>query len=316
MKRWLISTVLLCAFGLTLIFSSSADLIAGTKPARSTKKTYDHPRSNDTPTATGPRTGGLSLNARSALVVDNSSGGWIYAKQPQQVSPMASLTKLLTVMVYLDTKPNLDTIAYISARDCFESSRSRLRKGEGYRAIDLLHAALIASDNRAARALATASGLARQVFVDRMNEKARSLGMTDTQVFEVTGLDERNVSTAANIAILIRETMNYPLISEISAKDQYTCRAKHRKSQQHFKNTNRLIGSNKWKVLVGKTGYILESGYCFATILADRLGNEIAIVVMGSPSNGSRFSVTQKLAEYAFKRAGRSANGKQQITGR
>jgi len=314
MRKWQGSAVFLLVIGFTMIFSSPADLLAAAKPVRSSKKIYDHPRLNDTITTGGYRTTGLSLNARSALVVDNRGGGWIYAKQPQQVAPIASLTKLLTIMVYLDMEPNLDTIVYISARDCYQSSRSRIRKGEGYKAIDLLHAALMASDNRAARAIATASGLPRQIFVDKMNEKARSLGMTDTRVYEVTGLDERNVATASDIAILIREAMKYPLISKISAKDQHFCKARHRKSQQHFKNTNRLIGS-KWKVLVGKTGYIIESGYCLATILADQLGHEVAIVVMGSPSNGSRFSVTRKLAEYAFKLAGRNINGNQQITG-
>ncbi len=261
-------------------------------------------------------TRGLSLNARSVLVVDNDLDAWIFSKRPQRQRPIASLTKLLTAMVYLDLNPDLDTTVYISARDCYKSAKSRVYKGEAYRARDLLFAALIASDNRAARAIATASGVARQLFIKRMNKKAISLGMMNTKLYEVTGLDERNVSTAADVAILIRSAMAYPFIKQASSKYIYKCKLQNKRNRnKRFINTNRLVRS-RWKVLAGKTGFILESDYCLATIMRDKSGREITVVVLGSPTNNIRFAVARKLAFYGFKKAGRINNGTKQIANR
>lgn len=260
------------------------------------------------------KTRSMSLNAKSVLVMDNKAGAWIFAKKPQRVRPIASLTKLLTAMVYLDTKPNLDTTVYISSRDCYQSAKSRIYKGEAYNARDLLYAAVMASDNRAARAIATASGLARHTFIERMNDKAQALGMMNTELFEVTGLDERNVSTAADIAILINAAMDYPEIKKGSSRYIHNCQLQNKKRKKRFINTNRLVRS-KWNVLAGKTGFIIESDYCLATILKNKAGEEITVVVLGSPTNNIRFSVARKLATYGFKRAGRYNDGKQ-IAGR
>lgn len=252
----------------------------------------------------------LSLNARSVLVVDNSNDAWLYAKRPQRVRPIASLTKLLTAMVFLDTRPNLDTIVYISGRDCYNSAKSHLYKGEAYKVIDLLHAALMSSDNRAARAIATASGIPRELFIEKMNEKARSLGMMKTEVVEVTGLDERNTSTAADIAILIMESKRYLLIKKISGKYIYRCKVQNKKRYKRFVNTNRLVRS-RWKVTSGKTGFIIESDYCLATTIKNNQDKEITIVILGSPTNNIRFNVARKLANYGFKYAGKVKNGQQ-----
>jgi len=277
---------------------------------------YDHPSlseiSHDLDIC---RTRRMSLNARAVLIVDNSTGAWIYKKNAQRVRPIASLTKLLTAMVYLDMAPNLDTVVYISNRDCYKSAKSNLRRGEAYKARDLLFAAVMASDNRAARALATASGLPRPVFVDRMNEKARWLGMMNTEVFEVTGLDERNVSTGADVAIMVREAMTYPLIQKAMTTYRYKARLQNKKRTKNLINTNRMVLS-RWKVLGGKTGYIIESDYCLATILRDKQGKEITVVVLGSPTNNIRFRVARKLAFYGFKYAERIKNGTEQIAGR
>lgn len=269
------------------------------------------PESNDIPIC---NTRGMALNARSALIVDNSNDAWIYAKRPTRVRPIASITKLLTAMVYLDLDPNLDTVVYISGRDCYKSAKSHIYKGEAYKASDLLLAALMSSDNRAARAIATASGLARLHFIEKMNEKARSLGMMDTKVFEVTGLDERNVSTAADIAILIREANKYPMIKKASSMYTYRCKLQNKKRTKRFVNTNRLVRS-RWNVVVGKTGFIIESDYCIATILRNKQGKEITLVVLGAPTNSIRFAVARKMAFFGFKRAESITNGTQ-IAGR
>jgi D-alanyl-D-alanine endopeptidase (penicillin-binding protein 7) len=257
----------------------------------------------------------MSINARSVLVVDNSSGAWLYAKKALETRPIASLTKLLTAMVYLDTHPNLDTVVYISGRDCYKSAKSHLREGEGYKASELLSIALMASDNRAARALATASEIPRRVFVERMNAKARQLGMMNTKVFEVTGLDERNVSTAADIATMVNAAMQYPQIKKISSTYRLRLKVRNKKRYKNFVNTNRLVLS-RWHVKLGKTGFIRESDYCLGTVLKNRSGQEITVVVLGSPTNSTRFRVARKLAVFGFKYAGRMKNGANEIAGR
>ncbi len=279
---------------------------------------YNRPSIEEVPHQLGIcKTRGMALNAKSVLVVDNTTGAWVYAKYPQRKRPIASLTKLLTAMVYLDMKPNLDTTVYISNRDCYNSAKSHVYKGEAYAAGDLLMIALMASDNRAARAVATASGIPRLHFIERMNKKARDLGMMNTEVFEVTGLDERNVSTAADIAILVKAAMQYPEIKKASNTYTWSCKLKNKKRTKRFVNTNRLVRS-RWDVQVGKTGYIIESDYCIGTIMRDKSGREITVVVLGAPWNSVRFAVARKLAFYGFKHAetgGGKSHG-QEIAGR
>ena len=172
----------------------------------------------------------------------------------------------------------------------------------------------MASDNRASRALATASGMSRLDFIQKMNEKAFSLGLRDTKVFDVTGLDERNVSTAADIAGFIRAAAKYPLIGKITSRYTYRCRLQNKDRYKNFINTNRLVRSG-WKTMIGKTGYITASGHCVASILSDHKGNEITIVVLGSPTNSVRFNVARKLAAYGFQKQGRSGNGPDKVAG-
>jgi D-alanyl-D-alanine endopeptidase (penicillin-binding protein 7) len=147
-----------------------------------------------------------------------------------------------------------------------------------------------------------------------MNKKARQLGMMNTAVVEVTGLSEKNVSTAADVAILIKAAMKYPLIKKITSKYRLRVDVRNKRRYKNYVNTNRMVLS-KWKVLAGKTGFIRESDYCLGTVLRDKKGREITIVVLGSPTNNTRFQVARKLAYFGFKYAGRNSNGTQ-IAGR
>lgn len=290
--------------------------VYGTGANEQVPDVYNYPTLSEIAGDPGPPpTRRMSVNARSVLVVDNSCGTWLYAKNALDTRPIASLTKLLTAMVYLDTHPNLDTIVYISGRDCYKSAKSHLRQGEGYKASELLTIALMASDNRAARALATASEIPRRDFVDRMNRKARELGMMNTKISEVTGLDDRNVSTAADIATMVNAAMKYPEIRKISSTYRLRVKVQNKRRYKNFVNTNRLVLS-KWHVELGKTGFILESDYCLGTVLTNRSGQEITVVVLGSPTNGTRFRVARKLANFGFKYAGRMKNGANEIAGR
>jgi D-alanyl-D-alanine endopeptidase (penicillin-binding protein 7) len=309
-KRRLLIPILAAAAGLA-VYATVSGIVASQIPAGPTNLPS---RQEVVSRQRQCLTAGVKVNSQSALAIDNQTGEWVFARNPQEVRSIASLSKLLTAMVYLDTRPDLNKPVTLTSEDCFESSRSRIYEKESFRAVDLLHIALVSSDNRAARGVARASGLTTADFVARMNQKALSLGMVNTKMYEVTGLDERNVSTAADVALMINAAMKYPLIKQCMSELKYTCRPLNKKRARTFGNTNRLLWS-KWQGEAGKTGDIQKSAYCLATILSEVDGREITVVVLGAPTNGSRFSAARRLADFVFKHLTRSGHGKQQIAG-
>jgi D-alanyl-D-alanine endopeptidase (penicillin-binding protein 7) len=158
---------------------------------------------------------------------------------------------------------------------------------------DLLHMALMCSDNVAARILGRSTGLPTEDFLARMNHKALELGLTHTRFVEFTGLSERNVSTAADVARLVRAAMRHPRIHNIAVKKSYdfsTYRRAH-----YIPNTNKFLYS-RWKVKGGKTGFIRAAGYCFATWLT--VGDqEMIAVVLNAPTAATRFADVRRLVK-------------------
>jgi len=241
------------------------------------------------------------LNLRSALLVNYSNGEVLYAKDPDSPRPIASITKLVTAMVVLDDGVKLDTTETITRDDARQSSRSRLRVGTRLTVRDLLCAALMNSDNRAARALARVTSGTIEEFVRAMNLKARQLGLKKTEFFDPTGLDERNVSTAHEVAKLLHYAYDYPLIAQITSTARHRCRALNRKNAWiQIANTNQLIRS-KYKVLTGKTGYIRESDYCLTTLVQNAKGERLTCVVLGVPGDRLRFREARRLVEWGFR---------------
>lgn len=240
-----------------------------------------------------------STNCRAAIVIDNSTNEILYQKNAESVSPVASVTKLLTAMVLIDLDLDWTQVVKISREDALNSARSKLKMGETFYANDLFYIMLINSDNRAARALARSTGLPIAEFVGLMNEKAKSLGMYDTEMFEVTGLDERNVSTAMDCARLIDAALKVKLIATASTTHRYSYRSLNHKRLRNIVNTNRLL-SSRWDVMGGKTGYIQESGYCLVTRLCNSDNHDITVVVLGAPGPNTRFRVARTLASWAF----------------
>jgi D-alanyl-D-alanine endopeptidase (penicillin-binding protein 7) len=244
----------------------------------------------------------LHLNLKSAIAVDNKTQEILYCHNADEVRPIASITKLLTAMVVLDNyRP--DTVISISKEDAARSSRSLFRVGNKIRAKDLLHAALLQSDNRAARALARTAAGSYEDFTRLMNKKAEELGLENTKMLEPTGLDEGNLSTAADCARLVNAAMQlYPEIGRITSLKKYTFRLITPRKSIKLTNTNKMVFS-KYKVLVGKTGYIIESDYCLTTILENDQGHRITVVVLGAPGPQTRFREARRLANYAFRQA-------------
>ena len=245
---------------------------------------------------------GPYLNLKSAILINYENGRVLYAKRPEQVRPIASITKLVTAMVLLDSKIDLQTTAVISRQDARRSSRSRLRVGYELTLEDLLYAALLSSDNRAARAIARTVAGSYEAFAKLMNIKARRLGLRKTHFVEPTGLDERNVSTAHEVALLVHCAFDYPLIRKITSTRSHHVRVRNRKRLTlPMANTNLMVHS-PYRVLVGKTGYIRAADYCLATLLSDRKGQRMTLVVLGVPGDRLRFREARKLVDWGYRK--------------
>jgi D-alanyl-D-alanine endopeptidase (penicillin-binding protein 7) len=239
------------------------------------------------------------LFCESAFLQDNSTSEKLYGKDEYNVRPMASITKLITALTFLDFKVDWDKTIEMDTSDANNSSRSPLRAGDVYRVRDLFHCGLMSSDNRATRALARSTNVSTDSFVVMMNRKVDSLGLFSIKVDEVTGLSENNVASAYDLARLVNIASANPTIQTALLTKQYSFISEKRKRLITLGNTDRLLFS-EWNVQGGKTGYIGESGYCFAVRVADDKGHDLTGVVMGARSNSRRFKEATKLFQWAF----------------
>jgi serine-type D-Ala-D-Ala endopeptidase (penicillin-binding protein 7) len=239
----------------------------------------------------------LALKSSVALVLDQDTNEVLFSKNPQAVLPIASITKLMTALVVTEAKQPLDDILTISAEDVDteKGSRSRLKVGTRLSREEMLHLALMASENRAANALGRhyPGGLA--AFVDAMNRKAQALGMKDTRYVEPTGLSSRNQSSANDLAVLVREVDKHALIRELSTSPEYAVAVGARNVQ--FRNTNRLVRSGDWDIGVQKTGYIAEAGRCLV-MQAQLSGRKLIMVLLDSAGKYSRIGDAERIRKW------------------
>ena len=249
---------------------------------------------------------GPYLNLKAAMLVDYDNGDVLYAKNAETIRPIASLTKLVTAMVLVDKEIDLNKIMTITKDDAYKSSKSRLRVGYQLTVNDLLHAALLSSDNRAARALARATSGTISHFAVEMNKKMKEFGLDNTKFYEPTGLDKRNVSTAHEIAKILHHSYEYGLIKKITQKKTYYVKVLNRKNKKlQMVNTN-LIVHSKYTVLTGKTGYIRAADYCLTTLVKDKRGKRLTLVVLGVPGDKLRFKEARKLIDWGFQQLNKS----------
>ncbi|MBI4741045.1 MAG: D-alanyl-D-alanine endopeptidase [Betaproteobacteria bacterium] len=222
--------------------------------------------------------GQLAVHSGSALVVEQGGGDTLYEKNANIVVPIASITKVMTAMVVLDSVPDLQEPVSISAEDIdlLRGSRSRLQVGALLTRESALLLALMSSENRAANALARHYPGGMEAFLAAMNHKAELLGMKDTHFEDPTGLTSNNVSTAHDLAKMISVAHGYPLIREFSTTASAKVEVSGR--QLAFHNTNRLVGSATWDIGLSKTGYIHEAGKCL--VLQARVAEKPVLIVL------------------------------------
>jgi len=224
----------------------------------------------------------IALRSSSALVQDAETGEIVYGKNADAVVSIASITKLMTAMVILDRGLDLEEQIVLSRADAvgMKGSRSRLRTGLALTRGDLLLLALMSSENRAAAALGQNYPGGLEAFVDAMNAKAAVLDMDDSRFVEPTGLSPANVSSARDLAKLVRAAHDYPLIREYSTKNRATVRVSTARGSRplNYGNTNGLVRSSYWDIELSKTGYISEAGRCL--VMHVRLASKDLIVVL------------------------------------
>lgn len=236
--------------------------------------------------------------ARNAVVLDPTTNEILFDKDASQSVPIASLSKLMTTMVFLEQNPDLSREVEVTRDEITGGGHTQLRNHEMVSLGDLLHMSLMCSDNVATRVLARESGLSREDYLARMNRKAVELGLARTRFVEFTGLDERNVSTATDCARLLRAAASNNVIQSIMTTKSYEFRSHLRNYQRAhtIANTNRLLHGSM-DIRAGKTGFIVEAGYCFATWVHTQSRDMIA-VVLGAPTAATRFADVQRLVQH------------------
>ncbi|MEV3808696.1 D-alanyl-D-alanine endopeptidase [Aeromonas dhakensis] len=230
-----------------------------------------------------PNPAKLQLQSSSALVMDVRTGKTLYQKNPTQVRPIASLTKLMTALVVLDARQDLGQTLTIDQndRDAIKHTYSRVRMGTQVTRRDALHLALMSSENRMASALARHYPGSRPAFIRAMNNKAKQLGMRNSRFYDSTGLSTRNVSTAQDLAKLIAAAYRQPLIREFTQDTSKDMRFRTPAYSLMFNNTNPLVKNPDWDVRLSKTGYTDEAGRCLL-MRAKPDNQELAIVLLNS----------------------------------
>ncbi|VVE88343.1 D-alanyl-D-alanine carboxypeptidase [Pandoraea bronchicola] len=229
------------------------------------------------------------LFSRAVYIVDEKTNTPLFARNADQVRPIASLSKLMTAMVWLDSAPAMRTpLAVTSADlDTLKFTRSRLAVGSTLSRADMLHISLMASENRAAAALSRDYPGGRTAFISAMNAKARALNMPNTRFENATGLSPRNVSTARELAHLVRASNRYALIRRYSIDHQQ--RVRTGKGQLQYVNTNRLVRYGKVNASVQKTGFINESGHNMVMRVMVHKRRPVIVTMLGSDTpEGSR----------------------------
>jgi serine-type D-Ala-D-Ala endopeptidase (penicillin-binding protein 7) len=239
----------------------------------------------------------LELKSSVALVVDQETNEVLLAKNSEAVLPIASLTKLMTAMVIVESRLAMDETITITDEDIDleKNSSSRLRVGTVLARGEALHLALMASENRAAHALGRTfpGGLAN--FVSLMNAKARQLGMRDSHYVDPTGLNSRNQSSAKDLASLVKAAYQQPLIRELSTSPEHSVQVGQR--QIRFGNTNSLVKNPVWDIGLQKTGYIVEAGRCLV-MQARMAGRKLIMVFLDSSGKYSRQADAERVRRW------------------
>jgi len=220
----------------------------------------------------------LSLLSASAIVQDAETGEILYGKNARTVTPIASITKLMTAMVVLDADLDLNQVITISGEDmdALRGTHSRLKPGASLSRDELLRLALMSSENRAAAALARTYPGGLATFMNAMNHKAQMLGMNSAHFDDATGLSSANVASAEDLVKMVRAAHRYELIRDYTTTTGHEVHVAGRPLAYH--NTNRLVANDSWNIGLSKTGFTNDAGRCL--VLQAKLAERQVIIVL------------------------------------
>ncbi|MFH1047591.1 MAG: serine hydrolase [Patescibacteria group bacterium] len=304
MFSWLLALTLYLTVGQAHPALALADLGLSGRSFLPISKTVDQPVINpQAPVKIDPTRLGIETEARAAVVLDWETNKAMFRKNADEPLPIASLTKLATALVVLESGVSLDQEVEIKSSDARPGGIPYEVPGEKILVRDLLHASLIASSNGSTVALARSTGLTLDEFAIKMNDLAKRLGMEATNFVEPTGIDVNNVASARDVAKLIQYSLSNDLIHSIVLKDKYEFSAVTGMFHS-FNSTDALLGGSitrpPYIFLGGKTGFLPEAGYCFGAAVSNGDGNRIIAVVLGAPSKQSRFDEVSALMYWSF----------------
>ena len=333
LRRFLTPCLTLCLLVAVPLASHANDKEAARKANAAKKPAAQQTAKNNTKTATKPtpkvrkvaknnateprasfgRVAGLhqssdALDLRSsvALVIDQDTHEVLLRKNDHAVLPIASLTKLMTALVINDGNLSPHEMITITQEDVDteKGSTSRLAVGSVLSRGDLLHLALMSSENRAAHALGRTYPNGLSAFVKAMNDRAQGLGMSSSHFVEPTGLSSKNQSSASDLALLVSATYNVPLLRELSTSPGREVAVGRRTLQ--YNTTNRLVKSPNWDIGLQKTGYISEAGQCL--VMQTKVsGRKLIMVFLDSAGKLSRIADAERVRRWVETNNARSA---------
>jgi len=239
----------------------------------------------------------IALKSSVAYVIDQDTQEVLLSKNDQAILPIASITKLMTALVVREANLDMDESITISVDDIDteKGSGSRLRPGTTLTRGELLHLALMSSENRAAHALGRTYPAGIDAFIAQMNAKAAQLGMRDTRYAEPTGLSSRNQSSAKDLATLVAFAANDSTLRELSTSNGFQVEVGHKTLK--YRSTNRLVSNPNWDIDLQKTGYISEAGQCLV-MQAKVAGRKLIMVFLDSAGKFSRIADAERVRRW------------------
>lgn len=250
----------------------------------------------------GPASGGRgpALRSRSVFVYDLDAGEVLIDKNADVVRPVASLTKLVSSLALMSAEPNLDTELCVGAAQypTRSGARSRLSTGDCVGGWDVLGAALVASDNRGAYALAAVAGMDMDDFVARMNDISADLAMDHSSWSDPSGLEDENLSTARDMARATVAVASHPVLGPVSTAPYWDMHRSNKEAPRRLFTTDRLSGREDMTILAAKTGYTDTARYCFSTVLQTRDGRRLAISLLGAEGKLSRWADIDRILSW------------------
>ncbi|MDD3301847.1 MAG: serine hydrolase, partial [Patescibacteria group bacterium] len=247
------------------------------------------------------------VNATSAIAIWEKGNKVAYQKEIDKKLPIASLTKIVAMKVFLETGTSMNKIVtYKKADENFnyeyckpwESARLTVKEGETMTVKDLMYSALVGSANNAIESLVRASGLSRQDFIAKMNSTVKKWGTKNTKFVEPTGLSPDNMSSVSDYAIITEEAFKDETLQKIATTKTYSFSTINTKKKHNLKNTSKIIQANTYNITASKTGYLHEAGYCLMSRV--KVGSDnLIVIVLGSPSSAASVESTKKIIEFA-----------------